>query len=132
MLVLDTDDPSGLAMFYRDLLGWTVDELEEEWACLVGPGGAELGFQISIGYRPPTYPAPDVPQQMHVDFYVDDLDGAIARAQALGAGSAGVRRGLNFITLLDPSGHPFCLCRSPELRDPVTGPAGEGDPTVSP
>jgi len=54
---------------------------------------------------------------MHLDFYVDDLAAATARAIDLGAREAGVDAGRTYITLLDPSGHPFCLCLAPELRD---------------
>ena len=36
---------------------------------------------------------------MHVDFQVGDLDAAVADAVALGAR-----------LLIDPAGHPFCLC----------------------
>jgi catechol 2,3-dioxygenase-like lactoylglutathione lyase family enzyme len=115
--VIDTDDPARLAEFYRRLLGWTYDHQGEDWTCIVGPGGIELAFQLAINHRPPTWPGPEVPQQMHLDFYVDDLAAATARAIDLGAREAGVDAGRTYITLLDPSGHPFCLCLAPELRD---------------
>jgi predicted enzyme related to lactoylglutathione lyase len=121
LVVIDTDDPAGLAAFYAQLLGWSPDESDEsesdeEWASLVGPGEVVLGFQLAINHRPPSWPRPDVPQQMHLDFYVDDLPAAVHRATELGARRAGVGPGKNFVTLLDPSGHPFCLCLAPERR----------------
>jgi predicted enzyme related to lactoylglutathione lyase len=115
--VIDTDDPLELAAFYHELLGWPYDEADEEWVCIVGPGGVELGFQMAINHRPPTWPRPEVPQQLHLDFHVDDLAAAIDRAVQLGARPAGVNPGRTFVTLIDPSGHPFCLCLAPELRE---------------
>ena len=115
--VIDTDDPAGLAEFYQRLFGWTYDRQGEDWTCIVGPGGVELAFQMAINHRPPTWPGPEVPQQLHLDFYVDDLEAVTARAIELGAREAGVGAGRTYITLLDPSGHPFCLCLAPELRE---------------
>jgi predicted enzyme related to lactoylglutathione lyase len=116
-LVFDTDDPAGLAEFYHQLFGWPYDRMGEDWTCIVGPGGVELAFQLAINHRPPTWPGAEIPQQLHPDFYVDDLAVAMARAIELGASPAGVTAGRTYVTLLDPSGHPFCLCLAPELRD---------------
>ncbi|GAA3637187.1 VOC family protein [Microlunatus ginsengisoli] len=114
--VIDTDDPAGLAAFYAALLGWPVHRQEETWICLTGPGGLEIAFQFSIGHRPPTWPDPDVPQQLHLDFYVQDLPAAVERALDLGARTAGVPDDEQVVILVDPSGHPFCLCLAPERR----------------
>jgi hypothetical protein len=48
---------------------------------------------------------------MHFDFQVDDLDSAVGEAVALGATVAPHQPQQNVRVLLDPSGHPFCLCR---------------------
>lgn len=117
-VVIDTDDPAGLARFYADLLGWSAEETEEDWIYLRGPHDVGLGLQLSIGHRAPTWPRSDVPQQMHVDFYVDDLTASIARALRLGARRSGVPDGKTFVTLIDPSGHPFCLCLALDKRTP--------------
>jgi hypothetical protein len=47
---------------------------------------------------------------MHLDFQVADLDEAVAAAVALGATVAGHQPQQNVRVLLDPAGHPFCLC----------------------
>jgi hypothetical protein len=47
---------------------------------------------------------------MHFDFQVGDLDDAVAEAQALGATVAQHQPQDNVRVLLDPAGHPFCLC----------------------
>jgi hypothetical protein len=47
---------------------------------------------------------------MHFDFQVGDLDPAVAEAVALGASVAEFQPQQNVRVLLDPAGHPFCLC----------------------
>jgi len=48
---------------------------------------------------------------MHFDFQVGDLDSAVPEADALGATVAAHQPQENVRVLLDPAGHPFCLCR---------------------
>ncbi len=51
-------------------------------------------------------------KQMHFDFQVDDVLEMMKKAEELGAVKANVQFGNeNFITMIDPAGHPFCLCR---------------------
>ncbi|MCX4648010.1 MULTISPECIES: VOC family protein [unclassified Streptomyces] len=47
---------------------------------------------------------------MHFDFQVGDLDSAVAEAVALGATVAEFQPQESVRVLLDPAGHPFCLC----------------------
>jgi Glyoxalase-like domain len=47
---------------------------------------------------------------MHFDFQVGDLDSAVAEAVGLGASVAAFQPQENVRVLLDPAGHPFCLC----------------------
>jgi hypothetical protein len=51
-----------------------------------------------------------VPQQLHLDLTVDDLDAAEAAVLALGATKHEYQPGTTFRVFLDPAGHPFCLC----------------------
>jgi hypothetical protein len=51
---------------------------------------------------------------MHFDFQVGDLDSAVADAVALGAELADDQPQEHVRVLLDPAGHPFCLCRDDE------------------
>lgn len=111
-LVLDCDDPGRLAAFYGALLGWTASG-DEGWAEVRDEtGGQCICFQRVEQYRPPDWPGQDVPQQMHLDVMVDDLDTAGAAVLALGATLAGHQPGTTFRVFLDPAGHPFCLCVS--------------------
>jgi len=61
-------------------------------------------------YQPPQWPGQDMPQQMHLDLIVADLDEGESAVIALGATKAGVQPGTKFRVFLDPAGHPFCLC----------------------
>lgn len=111
-IVLDCLDPARLATFYGDLLGWNVD-LSEDWADLRSPEGTQcFSFQQVADYRAPAWPGQDVPQQMHIDVVVPDLDAGEAAVLELGATKHDHQPGTTFRVFLDPAGHPFCLCTS--------------------
>ena len=110
-VVLDTDDPKGLAEFYAALLGWEIEPPEDDWVTIVDGASGQLDFQLALNHKPPTWPDNSVPQQFHLDLHVDDLAEATAYAESLGARRAtNGDHSPNFIVFLDPSGHPFCLC----------------------
>jgi hypothetical protein len=73
-------------------------------------------FQLAEDYTPPVWPAAPGDQRtmMHLDIQVADLDAATADAVALGARAAEFQPQDNVRVLLDPAGHPFCLCRDDE------------------
>ena len=113
-VVLDSPDARELAAFYRRLLGWASKDDEPEWVTLMASaGGAGLSFQSEPRYRRPTWPSePDSQQMMvHLDIEVDDLDAAVAYAQACGAVLADYQPQTHVRVCLDPAGHPFCLYR---------------------
>ena len=47
---------------------------------------------------------------MHLDVQVGDLKSAVVEALALGATEADTQPNERVRVLLDPAGHPFCLC----------------------
>ena len=111
MVVLDTDDPPRLAEFYTTLLGWEVERKDDDWVTIRGDSDARIAFQLAPNHRPPTWPDNAVPQQVHFDFAVDDMDAAVAYATSIGARRIeGPMSSEGFVVFLDPSGHPFCLC----------------------
>jgi predicted enzyme related to lactoylglutathione lyase len=109
--VLDCPDPGALATFYGALLDWPV-KVDDDWAEIRADYGDCISFQKVDSYAPPVWPGQDVPQQMHLDVNVDDLDAAEAAVLALGATKHEHQPGTSFRVFLDPAGHPFCLCIS--------------------
>jgi len=111
---IEAPDPGALARFYSELLGWPIGHEEPGTAILAAPQGSiYIVFQQAVGYQAPVWPPADGEQRpmMHFDFQVGDLDSAVAEAVALGASLASAQPQENVRVLLDPAGHPFCLCR---------------------
>jgi catechol 2,3-dioxygenase-like lactoylglutathione lyase family enzyme len=114
---IETSDPAALAHFYSKLLEWPVIH-EEPGTSIVKPpqDSVFVVFQKAENFVPPVWP-PEPGQQrtmMHLDVEVTDLDTAVADAVALGAHVATYQPQNNVRVLLDPDGHPFCLCRDTE------------------
>ncbi|MCI9888835.1 VOC family protein [Micrococcales bacterium 31B] len=111
VVVLDCADPLSLAEFYARVLGGAIVD-DGDWCTLRLDDGGRLCFQVAENYRPPQWPGQDVPQQMHLDVVVNDLDEAEAEVLAAGAVKHEVQPGTTFRVFLDPAGHPLCLCLS--------------------
>jgi predicted enzyme related to lactoylglutathione lyase len=110
VVVLDCPDAELMARFYSALLDWNVEPGDENMWFIRAEYGDALGFQTVVGFTPPRWPGQDVPQQMHLDVTVDDLDVAEEAVLALGATKHEYQPGTTFRVFLDPAGHPFCLC----------------------
>lgn len=108
-VVLDCPEPKKLADFYSALLGWSISG-DGDWYTVRADYGDALHFQQVSDFTPPQWPGQARPQQMHLDFTVDDLDAAEAATLALGATKHEYQPGSTFRVFLDPAGHPFCLC----------------------
>ena len=112
-VVLDCPDPNALAEFYGALLDWKVEHDDDGgWSTVRAEYGDSLSFQKVDSFRPPQWPGQEVPQQLHLDLVVDDLDDAEAAVLGLGAAKHEHQPGTTFRVFLDPAGHPFCLCLS--------------------
>ena len=109
--VLDCPDPGALATFYGTMLDWKI-EIRDDWAEIRADYGDCICFQQVEEFTPPVWPGQDVPQQMHLDVNVDDLDAGEAAVLELGATKHDHQPGTTFRVFLDPAGHPFCLCTS--------------------
>ena len=126
--VLDTRDVPALAEFYRQLLGWEYapgngpdDEEADEWRIIRSPldgrhpRGQMLAVQHADQVSRSTWPDPEVPQQLHLDFTVEtvaQLRESHERALALGATL--IRDESDhpvepICVYADPAGHPFCI-----------------------
>jgi hypothetical protein len=110
--VLDCPDPGALATFYAALLDWKA-EITDGWADIRSPDGGQcISFQLVQDFTPPQWPGQQVPQQMHLDVIVDDLDAGEEAVLGLGATKHDYQPGTTFRVFLDPAGHPFCLCQN--------------------
>jgi catechol-2,3-dioxygenase len=111
-IVLDSADAHELAGFYQRLLGGRYGKVESDWVTLApADGGMTLAFATEPDFVPPIWPSSPAEQQMmiHLDFEVEDLDEAVAHAQAVGARLASYQPQELVRVMLDPAGHPFCL-----------------------
>ena len=121
---VDCKNPYELAKFYADLLKWEIPFYNEEYACVGAPRtqqGAYPGitFQRNDEYTPPMWPEkPEAQQQMaHLDFAVNDLEEAVQYAIHCGARIADEQFSDEWKVMLDPAGHPFCLCQMKSVFD---------------
>lgn len=111
-VMVDCDDQKKLCEFYAELLGWEKCEMYGQPAVRSGNGVVFL-FMQEEDYVAPVWPEQVCKQQkqMHFDFQVTDVTAAVRQAEALGAVKAQAQfGGSHFTTMLDPAGHPFCLC----------------------
>ncbi len=109
--VLDCAEPSELAEFYSALLGLPVTFRSPGWVVVaVNDQTSGLAFQLATDHRPPRWPDPDAPQQVHLDIMTDDPEAADHEVRALGARRLPSPDGYVYA---DPAGHPFCLTPRP-------------------
>ncbi len=123
-VVLDTPNVKRAAEFYADLLGWKIEFVNQDRtyariSCT--SGGAKILFQRNDLYERPLWPEQKNAQQQqaHLDFAVSseaEMREAAEHALACGAVKAQEQYGHNaesgkddWITFLDPDGHPFCF-----------------------
>lgn len=127
-VVLDTSNARRLAEFYRELLGFVYrpgdeppppgedDPLGRDWLALLSTDGrVRVAFQQDEDLRASTWPDGEVPQQLHLDLSVPDveqLDAQHERAVSLGATVLIDQRddpSEPIRVYADPDGHPFCI-----------------------
>ncbi|MFC5144895.1 VOC family protein [Streptomyces aureoversilis] len=110
-ITLDCADPEALAAFYQQATGFELHPASGgDFAGLMRGDGLFIGFQRVDDYQAPRWPGQTVPQQIHLDFEVDDLDEAEALLLELGAGKPEYQPDRDrWRVLTDPAGHPFCL-----------------------
>lgn len=119
-LVIDAEDPRGLAEFWCRVLDVHVVEDESDWVQLSpDPGGTFMAFQPVTGARPDRLVA-------RPDIEVTDIDTARDRVIALGGSFARTiqeLKGDSHYVMADPEGNEFCLVQPlpPELARPRWG-----------
>jgi catechol 2,3-dioxygenase-like lactoylglutathione lyase family enzyme len=117
-VIIDAPDPDALAVFWSALLGQPVTYRSADFVVVARDDTTSgLAFQRAPDQRPPTWPDPAVPQQIHLDVMVEDPGTAAPRVLALGATRLDGEH-----VYADPAGHPFCLIPRPRWAPPI--PAG--------
>ncbi|MEU8898820.1 VOC family protein [Nocardia sp. NPDC048505] len=112
-IALDSRDPRRLAQFYSALLGFKIRHETEE-VIVLGGKGTLLTIERVADHVPPIWPGNQVPKQMHLDLFVQDLELGERAAIELGAVKAEFQPAPGkWRVLLDPAGHPFCLTTRP-------------------
>jgi len=110
---LDCRDAEEMAAFYTGLLGWEVVGRDHDFILVNSPdGGVGLSFQEEAWYQPPVWPEEPGEQakMIHLDLQVTELESAVARALACGGRLAASQFRDDLRVILDPAGHPVCLC----------------------
>jgi hypothetical protein len=125
---IDCSDPINLANFYSSITGLKVDITTENtdsnivWVELKDNQGIpKLAFQKVANYKAPTWPEGPIPQQLHLDFAVKNLDETEIELLKIGAVKTEFQPGspksndysTEFRVYLDPEGHPFCIIHRP-------------------
>ena len=111
-IMVDCEEEQKLCDFYHRLLGWKKSVMFGRPA--LSDRGTVFLFVEEKDYVPPVWPEKEGKQQkqMHFDFQVPDVGAAVEYAQSIGAKKAAAQFGGKdeWVTMLDPAGHPFCLC----------------------
>lgn len=114
VVVFDAADLPAESRFWAGVLGGTVDA-EDDWHMVVVDGEPRVGVQLAPDHLQPDWPD-GIPQQIHLDLWVDDFDAAHDQVMSLGAKVLKLAEENhpegpdNFQVYADPAGHPFCLC----------------------
>ena len=122
-IVVDADDPVGLAAFWQAVLGVGVVEQMEDWVQLgVGAGRG----RVYLAFQPSTEAAPAGRMRLRPDVEVEDMDVAQARIEALGGRLVEIvheRTGETHRRMADPEGNEFTILAPlpPELAEQVYG-----------
>ncbi len=118
VLVMDASNPEELATFYAKLLGGTLkaDPNGSGFSVNSPSFPLPLVFQLDEDYTRPVWPGTkgDQLQMMHLDIQVENRVKAMEYALSLGATMPEEQFcqpdwDFQWVTLLDPAGHPFCL-----------------------
>jgi len=128
-VVIDCPEPAALAAFYSELIGLPVSYRSDDWVVIAETETTSgFAFQLAPDHRPPQWPDPERPQQVHLDVMVDEL--AVAEPRVLALGARQLPEGDHVYA--DPAGHPFCLIARPQWANRSTLLAPDGLPRTRP
>jgi Glyoxalase-like domain len=114
-ITFDCPDAQKLATFYAELVPMPIRHLDTPERVVIGndKSSTRLAFATVEDYRPPTWPDPAYPQQLHLcgptQVFAYDAERPTRLVERLGATRL-PHQGGGCPVYADPAGHPFCLC----------------------
>ena len=114
-IALDSNNPDELSDFYQKLLGWKKRKYTIN-SIVFNDNDDSMPFQLLFQYdenyvRPVWSAEPEKQQQMaHLDFFVETLEDGVAHALSCGAVLSPTQFSDSWHVMIDPAGHPFCIC----------------------
>lgn len=114
IVVFDAAELAAESAFWAGVLGGMVDA-DDDWHTVLVDGKPKVAVQLAPDHQPPHWPG-GIPQQIHMDLWVQDFQEAHEQVTALGARVLQSVDALDpvrpdaFQVYADPAGHPFCLC----------------------
>jgi predicted enzyme related to lactoylglutathione lyase len=113
-LCVDSRDPSRLAAFWQEALGWRRTYEEEDEIVLEPPAGSPQDGVVPdlLFLRVPEEKS--VKNRLHLDLRPADQSAEVARLEGLGARRVDVGQGsdVTWVVLADPEGNEFCVLRA--------------------
>jgi hypothetical protein len=109
-LCIDCAEPEPLARFWCDVLGYEVDEIDEDEVSIKDPSGSA---PLILFLKVPE--AKSVKNRLHIDVNAVDMsqDEEVERIIGLGARRVDIGQGeQTWVVLADPEGNEFCVLRS--------------------
>jgi len=118
-LAVNSTDPAALASWWAVVLGYEVQDADDDGVVTIGPPGQEpKGALPVLDFVPVPDPTPGR-RRLHIDLNATDRsqDDELARLLALGATRVDVGQGpltdeMTWHVLADPEGNEFCLLAS--------------------
>jgi len=110
---VDATDPSTIAAFWEQALGWRRTHDDDEVTVLEPPAGSpEDGVAPDLLFvRVPEGKA--VKNRLHLDLRPTDQAAEVARLEALGARRIDIGQGeTSWVVMADPDGNEFCVLRA--------------------
>jgi len=108
-LVIECADAEPMVRMYQAL--GAVPDIRYPGTGVLVLSGLTISFQERADYQAPTWPTPEVPSQLHLDFFVDSPEEMQDHLHGVGARTPDHQphRDSGLLVMLDPAGHPFCI-----------------------
>lgn len=112
-LCTDSPDPSAIATFWEQALGWRRAYEEPDEVVLEPAGSAQDGVLPELLFGK-VAEGKAVKNRLHLDLRPDDQAAEVARLEGLGAERVSIGQGdeVTWVVLADPDGNEFCVLRA--------------------